>query len=109
MNDADFEMIMSTLEKINERLNGMGKLIVQNHKELMEKSAAPVATSTPSNNMPPNGTSPWQKAPKIQPTPEGNCPLCNLPLKDRDGAYGPFLSCSGYPKCTYTFKLKDKK
>jgi hypothetical protein len=107
MNDVDFEMIMSTLEKINERLNGMGKLIVQNHKELMDKdtSVRAAAQGAPVANM----ASGYQKAPKTPPTPEGNCPMCNKFLKDRTGAYGPFLSCSGYPECTYTFKLKDKK
>ena len=27
------------------------------------------------------------------------CPNCGKPLVIREGRYGPFLSCSGYPKC----------
>ncbi len=39
-----------------------------------------------------------QNAPK--PTGE-DCPLCGKPLVLRQGAYGEFVSCSGYPKCKY--------
>ena len=39
-----------------------------------------------------------QNAPK--PTGE-DCPVCGRPLVLRHGAYGEFVSCSGYPKCKY--------
>jgi DNA topoisomerase-1 len=39
-----------------------------------------------------------QAAPK--PTGE-DCPLCGKPLVLRQGSYGEFVSCSGYPKCKY--------
>jgi len=39
-----------------------------------------------------------QSAPK--PTGE-DCPQCGKPLVLRQGAYGEFVSCSGYPKCKY--------
>jgi DNA topoisomerase I len=39
-----------------------------------------------------------QKAP--QPLDE-NCPKCGLQLVMRNGPYGDFVSCSGYPKCKY--------
>jgi DNA topoisomerase-1 len=45
-----------------------------------------------------------QKQQQIQaaPQPTGeNCPLCGKPLVLRQGAYGEFVSCSGYPKCKY--------
>ena len=29
------------------------------------------------------------------------CPKCGKPLLQRDGAYGEFIACSGYPKCKY--------
>ncbi len=29
------------------------------------------------------------------------CPKCESPLQQRVGRYGPFSSCSGYPKCKY--------
>ena len=41
-----------------------------------------------------------QKQSTPQPTGE-DCPLCSRPLVLRQGAYGEFVSCSGYPKCKY--------
>src|ERR1039457_258881 len=41
-----------------------------------------------------------QKQAVPQPTGE-DCPLCGKPLVLRQGAYGEFVSCSGYPKCKY--------
>ncbi len=36
------------------------------------------------------------------PVPTGeDCPVCGKPLVLRHGAYGEFVSCSGYPKCKY--------
>ncbi|HSP08597.1 MAG TPA: type I DNA topoisomerase [Candidatus Dormibacteraeota bacterium] len=35
-----------------------------------------------------------------QPTGD-NCPDCGKPLVSRQGRYGPFVSCSGYPACKY--------
>ena len=29
------------------------------------------------------------------------CPKCGKPLLQRDGQYGEFIACSGYPKCKY--------
>ena len=29
------------------------------------------------------------------------CPKCGKPLLRRDGSYGEFIACSGYPKCKY--------
>ncbi|RKQ84181.1 type I DNA topoisomerase [Brockia lithotrophica] len=34
-----------------------------------------------------------------------NCPVCGRPLVIKEGRYGPFLACSGYPECTYTRPL----
>lgn len=33
------------------------------------------------------------------------CPKCGSELVSRKGKYGPFMGCSGYPKCDYTEKL----
>ena len=41
-----------------------------------------------------------QKQAAPQPTGE-ECPQCSKPLVLRQGAYGEFVSCSGYPKCKY--------
>jgi DNA topoisomerase I len=32
---------------------------------------------------------------------EEACPKCGKPLLQREGAYGEFIACSGYPKCKY--------
>jgi DNA topoisomerase-1 len=32
---------------------------------------------------------------------EEMCPKCGKPLLRRDGSYGEFVACSGYPKCKY--------
>jgi DNA topoisomerase-1 len=45
-----------------------------------------------------------QKQQQKQATPKltgEDCPLCGKPLVLRQGAYGEFVSCSGYPKCKY--------
>jgi DNA topoisomerase-1 len=43
-----------------------------------------------------------QKQQQKPPEPTGeNCPSCGKPLVLRQGAYGEFVSCSGYPKCKY--------
>jgi DNA topoisomerase-1 len=41
-----------------------------------------------------------QKQNTAQPTGE-DCPACGKPLVLRQGAFGEFVSCSGYPKCKY--------
>jgi DNA topoisomerase I len=43
-----------------------------------------------------------QKQQQKPPQPTGEeCPLCGKELVLRQGAYGEFVSCSGYPKCKY--------
>jgi DNA topoisomerase-1 len=43
-----------------------------------------------------------QKQQQKPPVPTGeSCPLCGKPLVLRQGQYGEFVSCSGYPKCKY--------
>ena len=43
-----------------------------------------------------------QKQQQKPPEPTGEaCPLCGKPLVLRQGAYGEFVSCSGYPACKY--------
>jgi len=31
-----------------------------------------------------------------------NCPQCGKPLLIKDGRYGKFIACSGFPECRYT-------
>jgi DNA topoisomerase-1 len=43
-----------------------------------------------------------QQQKQATPVPTGeDCPQCGKPLVLRQGAYGEFVSCSGYPKCKY--------
>ena len=43
-----------------------------------------------------------QQQKQSTPKPTGEeCPACGKPLVLRQGAYGEFVSCSGYPKCKY--------
>ncbi|MBR6088351.1 MAG: type I DNA topoisomerase, partial [Anaerolineaceae bacterium] len=45
--------------------------------------------------------------PKSAPEPVGrDCPQCGKPLVYRQGRFGKFISCSGYPECKYTEKLQ---
>ncbi len=45
--------------------------------------------------------------PKAEPEPVGrDCPDCGKPLVYRQGRFGKFISCSGYPSCHYTEKLQ---
>jgi len=37
------------------------------------------------------------------------CPKCGSILLLREGRYGKFLGCSGFPKCKYTRPLTPKK
>jgi DNA topoisomerase-1 len=40
--------------------------------------------------------------PELPRATEKACPLCRKPLVQRLGKKGPFLTCTGYPGCTYT-------
>ena len=40
-------------------------------------------------------------APQEPQTLEEKCPKCGKQLRQLVGKYGPFISCSGYPECTY--------
>lgn len=33
-----------------------------------------------------------------------NCPECNLKLQEKEGRYGKFVACSGFPKCKFIEK-----
>ena len=39
----------------------------------------------------------------------GECPKCGSPLVKREGKYGEFLSCSGFPDCNYSCDLDGSK
>ena len=35
----------------------------------------------------------------------GLCPECGCPLVQRDGKWGEFIGCTGYPGCKYTCEV----
>ncbi len=35
----------------------------------------------------------------------GNCPDCGSPLVQRDGKFGEFVGCTGYPDCKWTCEV----
>jgi hypothetical protein len=41
---------------------------------------------------------------QASPEQPGICPRCGNPLVRRNGKQGPFIGCSGFPKCRYTVK-----
>ncbi len=39
---------------------------------------------------------------QVDDTPVKDCPKCGRPMVQKDGRFGPFLACTGYPECTHT-------
>ena len=37
---------------------------------------------------------------------EMTCPKCGRPMKLKEGKYGPFWACSGYPECSNIISVK---
>ena len=35
------------------------------------------------------------------------CPECGMPMKIKEGRYGYFWGCEGYPQCENTFQVED--
>src|SRR5579871_6281470 len=49
---------------------------------------------------------PREEAPKPEPVvSDQKCPKCGKPLIEREGRFGKFLGCSGYPKCKTIVRL----
>ena len=45
---------------------------------------------------------------KVEPTvSEEICPVCGRNLVEKDGKFGPFLACPGYPECSFTMPLVE--
>jgi len=58
----------------------------------------------------PAGTSAAPSASPAPPEPTGEkCEKCGQPMVIRQGRWGPFLACSGYPKCRNTRKIGGGK
>ena len=52
-----------------------------------------------------------QDMPTIDKTPESagrNCPKCDEELLVRNGRFGKFIGCSGFPECKYTEQILEK-
>jgi DNA topoisomerase I len=39
---------------------------------------------------------------QVDDTPVKDCPKCGKPMVQKDGRFGLFLACTGYPECTHT-------
>jgi DNA topoisomerase I len=39
---------------------------------------------------------------QVDDTPVKDCPKCGRPMVQKDGRFGLFLACTGYPECTHT-------
>lgn len=35
------------------------------------------------------------------------CPECGMPMKIKEGRYGFFWGCEGYPQCDKTYQIED--
>ncbi len=64
------------------------------------------------------GERPWPEAVRVffEPfmeefgsVPRKTCPVCGRPLELKVGRFGPFLGCTGYPECTYTEPLEERR
>lgn len=62
----------------------------------------PECTYTSSIESPEGGLKADKGGEPLPEVPEKPCPDCGKPLKVRTGKRGPFLGCSGYPKCRHT-------
>ena len=64
------------------------------------------------------GVRPWPEAVRVffapfmeefERVPRKTCPVCGRPLEVKVGRFGQFLGCTGYPECTYTEPLEEKR
>ncbi|GEM90811.1 type I DNA topoisomerase [Oceanithermus desulfurans] len=46
---------------------------------------------------------------ELERVPRKTCPVCGRPLEIKVSRYGQFLGCTGYPECSYTEPLEEKK
>ena len=46
---------------------------------------------------------------ELEQAPRKTCPVCGRPLEIKVSRYGQFLGCTGYPECSYTEPLEEKK
>lgn len=45
---------------------------------------------------------------QVDDTPVKDCPKCGKPMVQKDGRFGLFLACTGYPECTHTESLMSE-
>lgn len=96
-----------TLSQIAEVLKSEGldinKQVLRNY---LHKQAKPNAQPRGKPQVSPQTTPPETEPEKAQDTgPEFKCPKCGRLLKRREGQYGPWWACTGYPDCK--FKTND--
>jgi DNA topoisomerase-1 len=82
--------------KMVERWGRFGKFLsCQRYPEC--KGSMPIPGADAKNGA--NGTADAKQPPK---TLDEACPQCGKPLVERQGRFGRFIACSGYPACRYT-------
>jgi DNA topoisomerase I len=45
---------------------------------------------------------------QVDDTPVKDCPKCGKPMVQKDGRFGLFLACTGYPECTHTESMMSE-
>jgi hypothetical protein len=82
--------IKESLGKLNERFSGLGKVVIEkftNIEKLVELTTKPVEPINP----------------HLSQT-DLTCPQCGKGLSQRQGKFGPFMGCVGYPACKFILK-----
>jgi predicted RNase H-like HicB family nuclease len=77
----------ATLEEARENLKEAIELVIEANRALVEESA--------------NGED-IIREPIYIGLKEDSCELCGRPMELKQGSFGEFLACSGYPECRYT-------
>jgi DNA topoisomerase-1 len=54
-------------------------------------------------------SNPPEAKPSLSKSSLDTCPRCGKPLREKNGRFGRFVGCTGYPKCKYTSKITDKR
>ncbi len=75
----------------------------------IKSGKGPAAVKTSDDQEPPPGYA-WTRTgkPTIETWPEDKlfCPLCGSEMSLKAGRWGPFFSCTGFPKCKFTANMR---
>jgi ssDNA-binding Zn-finger/Zn-ribbon topoisomerase 1 len=82
--------LKESVGKLNERFSGLGKVVIEkftNIEKLVELTTKPAQPENPHLNQT-----------------DLLCPQCGKGLSQRQGKFGPFMGCTGYPTCKFILK-----